>query len=141
LILATKAEALICPACGQKAMTESQKFWLGPLGSRACASCGARLSISWADCFHVNWPTVVALLVLRPSMKLGNLVLELVDKYTNFHAAVTMTLFIVLCLIVPIGLFTTFLAWGAIRVLDRAPRIGLVVRGAPRSDPKTPIPP
>jgi hypothetical protein len=141
LILATKADALICPACGQRAMTESQKFRLGPLLSRACASCATRLSISWADFFHVNWPIFIALLVGMPSRKLGGLLIEIVDKHLDLHPAVTMTLMIVFCLIVPIGIFMTFLAWGAIRVLDRAPRIGLVVRGEPRADSKTPIPP
>jgi len=140
MILATKAEGLICPACGQRAMTESQKFWLGPPRSRACASCATRLSISWTDLLHVNWPSIVAPLSLGSSMKLGELLLEVLDKYLPLPSAVSMTLFVVLCLVVPIGLFITFLAWGAIRVLDRSPRIGLVVRGARRSDPETPMP-
>lgn len=122
-------------------MTESQKFWLGPLRSRACASCAERLSTSWADFFDVTWPILVAPLALRPPMKLGHFLIEFLDDHIPLHAAVSMTLFIVLCLIVPIGLFTAFLAWGSIRLLDRAPRIGLVVRGEPRTDSKTPIPP
>ena len=135
MILATKAEGLICPACGQRAITESQKFWLSPLWTRACASCRTRVTIPLRDCLEMNWPLPAALCAAELVRQVSKVLINLVHSET-----IDLILIIVGILVVPIGLFLAGVAWGSIRMLDRAPRIGLVVRGAQRSDPETPLP-
>lgn len=136
MILATKAEGLTCPACGQRAMTESQKFWLSPMWTRACASCRARVTVPLRDCLEMNWPFPAGVCAAELVRQVSAFLIDHVHSGT-----IDLILVILGIVVVPIGLFIAGVTWGSIRVLDIAPRIGLVVRGAPRSDSKTPIPP
>jgi len=39
--------ALQCPACGKQCLSSSRKLFLAPARSISCASCGARVSVTW----------------------------------------------------------------------------------------------
>lgn len=50
------ANALACPACGQRCLSAWDKLWLGPARSVRCGSCSCRVSVPWL-------PTLAFLLV------------------------------------------------------------------------------
>lgn len=38
---------LTCPHCGNQAMSQARKLWLGPASSASCTACGRKVSVSW----------------------------------------------------------------------------------------------
>jgi DNA-directed RNA polymerase subunit RPC12/RpoP len=54
---------LACPACGARALSPLQKYFLGPKRSVACPSCGALVSVPSSET-TITMAPLIALLVL-----------------------------------------------------------------------------
>ena len=92
-------------------MTSFQKLCLGPGRTRACKSCGTRVSVPWAS-VRQTWPLIGGSFGAFGFALVG----EPLARWLSIGGKWGVVVGVLLIMVIPVALLITGIAWGSMRM-------------------------